>query len=52
MIFGVPMFAVIYTLISESVERRLKKRRQKALAAAEEAAASQEAEGSNSFHST
>lgn len=39
MLFGVPLFAVIYTLVQEAVDSRLKKRKKKALEAALEAEA-------------
>jgi predicted PurR-regulated permease PerM len=38
MLFGVPLFAVIYTLVQEAVESKLKKRKRKALELAAEAA--------------
>lgn len=41
MLFGVPLFAVIYTLTEETIERKLKKRKKKQLALAEELVAEQ-----------
>ena len=38
MLFGVPLFAVIYTLVQEAVDSKLKKRKQKAIELAAEAA--------------
>ena len=52
MLFGVPLFAVLYTLTHEAVERKLKKRKRKhqaelATALAAEAAATDEPSASN-----
>ena len=44
MLFGVPLFAVIYTLTEETIERKLKKRKKKQIAQAEQRAAEEAAE--------
>lgn len=44
MLFGVPLFAVIYTLVQESIERKFKKRKRKIAALAAALAAEAEAE--------
>ena len=43
MLFGVPLFAVIYTLTNEAIDRKLKKRKKKQQAAIAEAAAAEAA---------
>lgn len=42
MLFGVPLFAVIYTLTDEAIDRKLKKRKKKQIALAEALVASQD----------